>query len=153
VQSARLVRHIRRSGTVVVHRDPVALVHVRDYWLCVHCPLRGVHAHPPAPHALQTLTYNDRAQDAPGVKLALHCAVHVLGVHIYILTQVRQRKTFIKVRRRGCKLLVTRGAGGRVVVGAQGSRARDTLQREHDRFSDARVHCEAIDGERNSATG
>uniref|UniRef100_A0AC34F731 Guanylate cyclase domain-containing protein n=1 Tax=Panagrolaimus sp. ES5 TaxID=591445 RepID=A0AC34F731_9BILA len=32
-----------------------------------------------------------------GVKLALHFCVHLLGVHLFILTQVRQRKTFLKV--------------------------------------------------------
>ncbi|CAD5210753.1 unnamed protein product [Bursaphelenchus xylophilus] len=33
----------------------------------------------------------------PGTKLVLHICVHLLGVHLYILTQVRQRKTFLKV--------------------------------------------------------
>lgn len=33
----------------------------------------------------------------PLTKLALHVCVHLLGVHLYILTQVRQRKTFLKV--------------------------------------------------------
>lgn len=32
-----------------------------------------------------------------GVKLALHFCIHLLGVHLFILTQVRQRKTFLKV--------------------------------------------------------
>lgn len=32
-----------------------------------------------------------------GVKLALHGCIHLLGVHLFILTQVRQRKTFLKV--------------------------------------------------------
>ncbi|KAL3097460.1 hypothetical protein niasHS_003908 [Heterodera schachtii] len=33
----------------------------------------------------------------PGTKAALHFCVHLLGIHLYILTQVRQRKTFLKV--------------------------------------------------------
>lgn len=32
-----------------------------------------------------------------GVRLALHGCVHLLGFHLFILTQVCQRKTFIKV--------------------------------------------------------
>lgn len=32
-----------------------------------------------------------------GTKLTLHICVHLLGIHLYILTQVRQRKTFLKV--------------------------------------------------------
>lgn len=32
-----------------------------------------------------------------GIKLALHGCVHLLGIHLFILTQVRQRKTFLKV--------------------------------------------------------
>lgn len=32
-----------------------------------------------------------------GTRLALHGCVHLLGVHLYILTQVCQRKTFLKV--------------------------------------------------------
>ncbi|VDN08341.1 unnamed protein product [Thelazia callipaeda] len=35
--------------------------------------------------------------DTPGVKLILHFGIHLLGVHLFILTQVRQRKTFLKV--------------------------------------------------------
>ncbi|CAI5445983.1 unnamed protein product [Caenorhabditis angaria] len=31
------------------------------------------------------------------IKLVLHAGVHLLGVHLFILTQVRQRKTFLKV--------------------------------------------------------
>uniref|UniRef100_A0A914I6Y5 adenylate cyclase n=1 Tax=Globodera rostochiensis TaxID=31243 RepID=A0A914I6Y5_GLORO len=33
----------------------------------------------------------------PGTKAALHFCIHLLGIHLYILTQVRQRKTFLKV--------------------------------------------------------
>ncbi|GMS89568.1 hypothetical protein PENTCL1PPCAC_11743, partial [Pristionchus entomophagus] len=33
----------------------------------------------------------------PYVRLALHIGVHMLGVHLFILTQVRQRKTFLKI--------------------------------------------------------
>lgn len=33
----------------------------------------------------------------PGTKAAIHICVHLLGIHLYILTQVRQRKTFLKV--------------------------------------------------------
>ncbi|KHN78186.1 Adenylate cyclase type 9 [Toxocara canis] len=36
-------------------------------------------------------------KDTPGVKLILHLGIHLLGVHLFILTQVRQRKTFLKV--------------------------------------------------------
>ncbi|KAF7633992.1 hypothetical protein Mgra_00006620 [Meloidogyne graminicola] len=32
-----------------------------------------------------------------GTKTAIHLCVHLLGIHLYILTQVRQRKTFLKV--------------------------------------------------------
>uniref|UniRef100_A0AC34PUL0 Guanylate cyclase domain-containing protein n=1 Tax=Panagrolaimus sp. JU765 TaxID=591449 RepID=A0AC34PUL0_9BILA len=32
-----------------------------------------------------------------GVKGALHACIHLLGIHLFILTQVRQRKTFLKV--------------------------------------------------------
>lgn len=32
-----------------------------------------------------------------GVKFVLHTCIHSLGVHLFILTQVRQRKTFLKV--------------------------------------------------------
>lgn len=35
--------------------------------------------------------------DKPGTKLVLHLGIHLLGVHLFILTQVRQRKTFLKV--------------------------------------------------------
>ncbi|CAB3403497.1 unnamed protein product [Caenorhabditis bovis] len=31
------------------------------------------------------------------IKVVLHAGVHLLGVHLFILTQVRQRKTFLKV--------------------------------------------------------
>lgn len=39
----------------------------------------------------------DISSTYPGTKLVLHVCVHLLGVHLYILTQVRQRKTFLKV--------------------------------------------------------
>ncbi|CAK5079689.1 unnamed protein product [Meloidogyne enterolobii] len=32
-----------------------------------------------------------------GTKTAIHLCIHLLGIHLYILTQVRQRKTFLKV--------------------------------------------------------
>lgn len=32
-----------------------------------------------------------------GIRFALHLCVHSLGFHLFILTQVCQRKTFIKV--------------------------------------------------------
>ncbi|EFO23984.2 hypothetical protein LOAG_04500 [Loa loa] len=35
--------------------------------------------------------------DTPGVKLILHFGINLLGVHLFILTQVRQRKTFLRV--------------------------------------------------------
>ncbi|MFH4976993.1 hypothetical protein AB6A40_003702 [Gnathostoma spinigerum] len=35
--------------------------------------------------------------DHPGVKFILHLGIHLLGIHLFILTQVRQRKTFLKV--------------------------------------------------------
>ncbi|KAI6195414.1 hypothetical protein M3Y96_01228800 [Aphelenchoides besseyi] len=56
--------------------------------------------------------YNEMEQQAPsihnqkplrigvlflGTKLALHLCIHLLGVHLFILTQIRQRKTFLKV--------------------------------------------------------
>ncbi|CAA84795.1 adenylate cyclase [Caenorhabditis elegans] len=36
-------------------------------------------------------------EEAGYIKLVLHAGVHLLGVHLFILTQVRQRKTFLKV--------------------------------------------------------
>lgn len=39
----------------------------------------------------------DISSDYIGTKLILHICVHLLGVHLYILTQVRHRKTFLKV--------------------------------------------------------
>ncbi|KAI1721567.1 adenylate and guanylate cyclase catalytic domain-containing protein [Ditylenchus destructor] len=42
-------------------------------------------------------TRNEEFAIRPGSKLALHACIHVLGVHLFILTQVRQRKTFLKV--------------------------------------------------------
>ena len=66
----------------------------------------------------EVLTYNDRLHESPGVKFALHIAIHLLGIHIYILTQVRQRKTFIKVRH---VLQLHALAGRRIAAGAQGS--------------------------------
>ncbi|WKY01085.1 hypothetical protein Q1695_015241 [Nippostrongylus brasiliensis] len=35
--------------------------------------------------------------DVSHIQLVLHVGVHLLGVHLFILTQVRQRKTFLKV--------------------------------------------------------
>ncbi|CAJ0941909.1 unnamed protein product, partial [Mesorhabditis belari] len=35
--------------------------------------------------------------EAEFVKFFIHCGIHMLGVHLFILTQVRQRKTFLKV--------------------------------------------------------
>jgi adenylate cyclase 9 len=32
-----------------------------------------------------------------GIKIGLHICVHLLGVHLFVLTQVRQRRTFLKV--------------------------------------------------------
>lgn len=32
-----------------------------------------------------------------GAGIALHICIHLLGIHLFILTQVRQRKTFLKV--------------------------------------------------------
>ena len=54
----------------------------------------------------ELLSSNAAVPDPPMMKLLLHVAVHVLGVHIYILTQVRQRKTFIKVTHVSCTLSI-----------------------------------------------
>uniref|UniRef100_A0A915Q461 adenylate cyclase n=1 Tax=Setaria digitata TaxID=48799 RepID=A0A915Q461_9BILA len=43
--------------------------------------------------ATDTVNYTDTL----GVKLILHLGIHLLGVHLFILTQVRQRKTFLRV--------------------------------------------------------
>ncbi|CAI4229040.1 unnamed protein product [Auanema sp. JU1783] len=42
-------------------------------------------------------TSNHNFDKNPYIKLVLHFGVHMLGVHLFILTQVRQRKTFLKV--------------------------------------------------------
>ncbi|VDK19841.1 unnamed protein product [Anisakis simplex] len=42
-------------------------------------------------------TSNVEDIDIPGLKVILHLGIHLLGVHLFILTQVRQRKTFLKV--------------------------------------------------------
>ncbi|CAD6192954.1 unnamed protein product [Caenorhabditis auriculariae] len=36
-------------------------------------------------------------EESSYIKIFLHVGVHLLGVHLFILTQVRQRKTFLKV--------------------------------------------------------
>uniref|UniRef100_A0A7E4V052 adenylate cyclase n=1 Tax=Panagrellus redivivus TaxID=6233 RepID=A0A7E4V052_PANRE len=46
---------------------------------------------------LVTSNKNNEFIIVPGVKMALHICVHLLGTHLFILTQVRQRKTFLKV--------------------------------------------------------
>ncbi|VDD91807.1 unnamed protein product [Enterobius vermicularis] len=33
----------------------------------------------------------------PGIKFILHIGMHLIGIHLFILTQVQQRKTFLKV--------------------------------------------------------
>uniref|UniRef100_A0A8R1DHW5 Adenylate cyclase N-terminal domain-containing protein n=1 Tax=Caenorhabditis japonica TaxID=281687 RepID=A0A8R1DHW5_CAEJA len=46
----------------------------------------------------ETLIKNKLGLEETGyIKLVLHVGVHLLGVHLFILTQVRQRKTFLKV--------------------------------------------------------
>ncbi|UMM23449.1 hypothetical protein L5515_004164 [Caenorhabditis briggsae] len=46
----------------------------------------------------EILNKNQIGLEEPGyIKLVLHAGVHLLGVHLFILTQVRQRKTFLKV--------------------------------------------------------
>ncbi|CAJ0597816.1 unnamed protein product [Cylicocyclus nassatus] len=46
----------------------------------------------------ETLSRNRFAYgDTSNIQLVLHIGVHLLGVHLFILTQVRQRKTFLKV--------------------------------------------------------
>ncbi|EYB95514.1 hypothetical protein Y032_0159g3308 [Ancylostoma ceylanicum] len=46
----------------------------------------------------ETLSRNRVAYgDVSHIQLVLHIGVHLLGVHLFILTQVRQRKTFLKV--------------------------------------------------------
>lgn len=45
----------------------------------------------------EILSMHTGLYELQGVKLALHLCVHLLGVHLFILTQVRQRKTFLKV--------------------------------------------------------
>ncbi|KAJ1367192.1 hypothetical protein KIN20_028054 [Parelaphostrongylus tenuis] len=46
----------------------------------------------------ETLSRNRVAYgDASHIHLVLHIGIHLLGVHLFILTQVRQRKTFLKV--------------------------------------------------------
>ncbi|VDK72015.1 unnamed protein product [Litomosoides sigmodontis] len=42
-------------------------------------------------------TGNMSYADTLGVKLLLHIGINLLGVHLFILTQVRQRKTFLRV--------------------------------------------------------
>lgn len=45
----------------------------------------------------EILTVQNLQYEPWGVKFALHLCAHILGVHIFILSQVRNRKTFIKV--------------------------------------------------------
>lgn len=46
----------------------------------------------------EILNKNKIGLEEPGyIKFVLHTGVHLLGVHLFILTQVRQRKTFLKV--------------------------------------------------------
>lgn len=45
----------------------------------------------------EILSVQNLPYEYAGVKFALHLCAHILGVHLFILTQVRNRKTFIKI--------------------------------------------------------
>lgn len=45
----------------------------------------------------EILTVKNLPYEYVAVKFALHLCAHLLGVHLFILTQVRNRKTFIKI--------------------------------------------------------
>uniref|UniRef100_A0A915DQL0 Guanylate cyclase domain-containing protein n=1 Tax=Ditylenchus dipsaci TaxID=166011 RepID=A0A915DQL0_9BILA len=77
------------SGCAIdLHRDSSALYLSLLIGVCYSC-------------LFELLSGGTRSEEVfvvkSGTKLALHACIHLLGVHLFILTQVRQRKTFLKV--------------------------------------------------------